>query len=91
MQHLQKALEEMTVKLTEVVSDIAGPTGMKIIKDIVRGARDPQQLAKHRHERCKATQAEIASALYGNWRKEHLFACLEASGADVRVLPTAVA
>jgi transposase len=74
VQHMQKALEEMNVKLTEVVSDIVGQTGMKIIKDIVGGKRDPLKLAKHRHERCRATEAEIARALYGNWRKEHLFA-----------------
>jgi len=78
VQHMQKALEEMNVKLTEVVSDIAGQTGMKIIKDIVRGVRDPQKLAQHRHEKCKATEAEIASALYGNWREEHLFALQQA-------------
>jgi transposase len=78
VQHLQKALEEMNVKLTEVVSDIVGQTGMKIIKDIVRGQRDPLKLAKHRHERCKATEAEIAAALHGNWRKEHLFALKQA-------------
>jgi transposase len=78
VQHMQKVLEEMNVKLTEVVSDIVGQTGMKIIKDIVRGERDPLQLAKHRHERCKATAAEIASALQGNWRKEHLFALKQA-------------
>jgi transposase len=74
VQHLQKALEEMNVKLTEVVSDIVGQTGMKIIQDIVGGQRDPLQLAKHRHERCHATEAQIARALYGNWRQEHLFA-----------------
>jgi transposase len=68
----------MNVKLTEVVADVAGQTGMKIIKDIVRGERDPLELAKHRHERCHATEAEIASALYGNWRKEHLFALKQA-------------
>jgi transposase len=78
VQHMQKVLEEMNVKLTEVVSDIVGQTGMKIIRDIVRGERDPLQLAKHRHERCKATEAEIASALYGNWRKEHLFVLQQA-------------
>jgi transposase len=78
VQHMQKALEEMNVKLTEVVSDIAGQTGMTIIKDIVRGVRDPRKLAKHRHEKCKATEAEIASALYGNWRAEHLFALKQA-------------
>ena len=74
VQHLQKALEEMNVKLTEVVSDVVGQTGLKILKDIVRGERDPLKLAKHRHERCRATEAEIAAALHGTWRKEHLFA-----------------
>jgi transposase len=78
VQHMQKALEEMNVKLTEVVSDIVGQTGMKIIKDIVRGERNPLKLAKHRDERCKATEAQIASALFGNWRKEHLFTLKQA-------------
>jgi transposase len=78
VQHMQKSLEEMNVKLTEVVSDIVGQTGMKIIKDIVRGERDPHQLAKHRHDLCRATEAEIASALYGTWRVEHLFALRQA-------------
>jgi len=78
VQHMQKALEEMNVKLTEVVSDIVGQTGLKIIKDIVRGVHDPLQLARHRHERCQATEAEIASALHGNWREEHLFALEQA-------------
>src|SRR6266446_7152587 len=74
VQHMQKALEEMNVKLTEVVSDIVGQTGMKIIKAIVRGERDPLKLAKHRDERCQRTEAEIARALEGTWRAEHLFA-----------------
>jgi hypothetical protein len=78
IQHMQKVLEEMNVKLTEVVSDIVGQTGLKILKDIVRGERDPLKLAKHRHESCKRTEAEIASALYGNWRSELLFALKQA-------------
>jgi transposase len=78
IQHMQKAMEEMNVKLTEVVSDIVGVTGMKIIKDILRGVRDPQKLAKNRHDNCHTSEAEIASALYGNWRKEHLFALKQA-------------
>jgi transposase len=78
VQHMQKVLEEMNVKLTEVVSDIVGQTGMKIIQAIVRGERDPLKLAKHRHDRCKATEAEIASALHGNWREENLFALKQA-------------
>jgi transposase len=78
IQHMQKALEQMNVKLTEVVSDITGLTGMKIIKAILKGERDPLQLAKHRHERCQRTEAEIARALYGSWRAEHLFALRQA-------------
>jgi transposase len=78
VQHMQKALEQMNVKLTEVVSDITGVTGMLILKAILRGQRDPHQLAKYRHARCKATEAEIARALDGNWRDEHLFALKQA-------------
>jgi transposase len=78
VQHLQKTLEEMNVKLTEVVSDIVGGTGMKILKDIVRGVRDPVKLAKHRHENCQRTEAEIARALEGTWRPEHVFALKQA-------------
>jgi transposase len=74
VQHLQKMLEEMNVKLTEVVSDIVGLTGMKIIKAIVAGERDPQKLARHRHPSCKTSAEEIARALHGEWRPEHLFA-----------------
>jgi transposase len=73
IQHMQKALELLNVKLTEVLTDITGTTGMLIIKAILRGVRDPQILAKYRRERCKATQSQIAAALQGNWREEHLF------------------
>jgi transposase len=78
IQHMQKALEQMNVKLPEVVSDITGVTGLRIIKAILRGERDPLRLAKVRDDRCKRTEAEIARALYGNWRAEHLFALQQA-------------
>jgi len=78
VQHMQKALEEMNVKLTEVVSDVVGLTGMRIIKDIVGGVRDPAKLAKNRHDRCHASEEEIARSLCGNWRAEHLFALKQA-------------
>jgi transposase len=78
IQHMQKALEQMNVKLPEVVADVTGLTGMKIIKAILRGERNPLELAKYRHAKCKRTEAEIARALYGNWRAEHLFALQQA-------------
>jgi transposase len=78
VQHMQKALEQMNVKLTEVVSDVTGVTGIAIIKAILHGERDPLELAKLRNENCKRSEAEIARALYGNWRAEHLFALRQA-------------
>jgi transposase len=74
VQHLQKALEQMNVKLAEVISDITGKTGLDIIRAILRGERDPRELAKYRNKHCQANEARIADALHGNWREEHLFA-----------------
>ena len=73
VQHMQKALEQMNVKLTEVVSAITGLTGMLIIKAILDGERDPIKLAKLRNEHCHSSEDQIALALQGTWRPEHLF------------------
>src|SRR5499427_5385156 len=78
VQHMQKALEQMHLKLTEVVSDMNGKTGMEILRAILAGERDPQRLASHRDRRCKHDQATIAKALEGHWRAEHLFALQQA-------------
>lgn len=73
IQHMQKALEQMNVKLPHVVSDIAGLTGLAIIRAMLAGERDPRVLARLRDRRCKADEATIARALEGTWRREHLF------------------
>jgi transposase len=73
IQRMQKALEQMNVKLAEVVSDVTGVTGMAIIRAIVGGQRDPAVLAGLRQAGCKNDQATIALALQGTWRDEHLF------------------
>ena len=73
VQHMQKAMEQMNVKLAEVVSDITGLTGMLIIGAILDGERDPIKLAKLRDERCHSSEDQIALALQGTWRPEHLF------------------
>jgi transposase len=78
IQHMQKALEQMNLKLTEILSDITGCTGRQIIQAILRGVRDPAKLAKYRHEKCQASEAEIAQALTGSYREEHLFALRQA-------------
>jgi len=73
VQHMQKALEQMNLKLTEVLSDITGVTGRTIIRAILRGTRAPEKLAKYRDKQCKASETEIAQALTGSYREEHLF------------------
>src|SRR5262245_52491973 len=73
VQHMQKALEQMNLKLTEVLSDITGVTGRTIIRAILRGTRAAEKLAKYRDKQCKASEAEIAQALTGSYREEHLF------------------
>jgi transposase len=72
-QHMQKALEQMNVKLTEVVSDITGLTGQRIIEAILQGERNPHKLAHLRDPKCKNSVLTIAKALEGTWRPEHLF------------------
>jgi hypothetical protein len=64
----------MNLKLGQVLNDITGLTGMAIIKAILNGERDPRELAKLRHYRCKNDAATIARALEGHYRPEHLFA-----------------
>src|SRR3954454_9180545 len=73
VQHMQKALEQMNVKSAGVVSSITGLTGMLIIKAILDGERDPTRLAELRDERCHSSKEQIALALQGTWRPEHLF------------------
>ena len=71
---MQKALTEMNLMLAVVLSDITGTSGLKIVRAILDGQRDPAQLAAHRDYRCKAPLREIIAALTGNYRAEHLFA-----------------
>lgn len=78
IQHMQKALQQMNLLLHNVVSDITGVTGMKIIKAILAGERNPRVLARNRDERCQNTTATIAKSLVGNYREEHLFALRQA-------------
>jgi len=73
VQRMQKALIQMNVQLPLVVSDITGVTGVRILRDIVAGQRDPHHLAQHRDYRCRASEAEIVAALTGNYRTEHIF------------------
>lgn len=78
IQHMQKALMQMNVQLHHVVTDITGVTGMKIIRAIVDGVRDPAALAENRDVRCKESLETIREALTGNYLPEHVFALRQA-------------
>ena len=78
VQHMHKALVQMNVQLGHVIEDITGATGMRIIRAILDGERDPHRLAALRHEQCKNSATTIAKALEGDWREEHLFALRQA-------------
>ena len=70
---MQKALVQMNLQLPLVVSDLTGVTGLRIVRDILAGQRDPARLAQHRDPRCRATPAEMMAALTGHYRAEQLF------------------
>jgi hypothetical protein len=75
---MQKALTLMNLQLQHIVSDVTGATGMKIVRAIVRGERDPKVLAALRDVRCKATTETVCAALVGNYQPEQVFALSQA-------------
>ena len=76
--HMQKALLQMNIQLSQAVSDVTGVTGQAIIRAILSGVRDPQMLASLREPGCKKSEEEIGRALTGTWRDEHLFVLKQA-------------
>lgn len=78
VQLMQKSLVQMNLLLHNVISDITGATGRKILDDVLRGERDPMVLAAHRNPRIKASTEEIARSLHGDYREEHLFTLRQA-------------
>lgn len=71
--HLQKAMEQMNLKLDNVFSDILGKSGQAIIKAILDGERDPKKLSALADSRCRTSKAEIEKSLQATWDEEHLF------------------
>lgn len=70
---MQKALTQMNIRLDQAVSDVTGQSGLAIIRAIAAGERDAHKLAALRNYRCQKDEEEIAKALTGTWREEHLF------------------
>lgn len=78
LHHMQKALELMNVQLHKIITDIAGSTGMQIIRAIVAGKRDPEVFAQMAHPNCKASPEEFVKALTGHYAQEQVFALSQA-------------
>jgi len=78
IQHMQNAMDLMNLKLTNVLSDITGVTGMKIIRAIVAGEHNPEVLASYRDNRCARSEEEIVKSLEGHYKHENLFALKQA-------------
>jgi transposase len=71
---MQKSLELMNVKLHKVISDLAGKSGMAILKAIVEeGEHNPKNLSKLVDKGIKATPEEIVLSLEADWKQEQLF------------------
>jgi transposase len=81
VQHMQKALTQMNIQLANVISDVVGETGQRILRAILAGERDGMALALLKNSRIHASEEEIAKSLQGNWRNEHLFSLKQALDA----------
>lgn len=78
-QHMQKALDRMNVKIHEVLSDLTGASGLKLVEAIIGGERDPQALlALCDRQVQKKKGSRMRAALEGTWKEEHVFALRQA-------------
>jgi transposase len=74
VQHMQKSLIQMNIRLPEVLSQTHGASGMAMIKAILNGERDPNKLLSYCSSILRKTKAqEILLALEGNYKEEYIF------------------
>ena len=73
IQHMQKSLVLMNIKVDTVISDTLGKSGKAIIEAILAGNHDPKSLAQLADRRCKASRETIEKSLEGTWDSVHLF------------------
>ena len=73
IQRMQKVLTQMNIQLANVISDLSGWTGQRIVRAILAGERDPETLAALSHPGIQATRHTIAKSLEGTWQPDLLF------------------
>lgn len=77
--HMQKALTEMNIRLKEVLSQIHGASGMAIIKAILEGEREAKTLLTLCHSSViKNKSVQILKALEGYYTEKGVFALQQA-------------
>lgn len=82
VQHMQKALDRMNIKIHEVISSLTGVSGLAMVRAIVGGERDAEVLLALCDVQIRKAKAErMRAALQGAWREEHLFALSQALSA----------
>lgn len=78
-QHMQKALERMNLKIHDVISDLTGVSGRKMIEAMLGGERRAKRLLALCDPQIQQRKAgRLREALEGNWKAEHLFALRQA-------------
>ena len=73
LQHMQKALTEMNLKIHHVFSDLDGLSSMNIIEAILDGQRDPEALWQLRHKNSRVTKDTFLKAIQADWQPAQLF------------------
>lgn len=74
IQHMQKSLVQMNIRLPEVLSQTHGASGMAMIKAILEGERNAEVLLSYcTSSLIKRKGGEILLALEGNYKEEYLF------------------
>jgi len=64
-------LEEMRIKLSSVVTDLLGVSGLRILRALARGETDPKQLAALGEERLQCSEERLVDALTGSPQPMH--------------------
>lgn len=77
--HMQKVLIEMNIRLPEVLSQVHGKSGLAIIEAILAGERNPQVLLSYCHvSLIKNKSEDILKALEGHFSETGLFSLRQA-------------
>jgi transposase len=79
VQKMQQALERMNVKFHDVISDLTGVSGLRVLRAILQGEREPARLlalCDPQIQQKKSTA--VRESLRGCWREEQLFALRQA-------------